>query len=340
MAADQHQPHPLLRLFLDAADGRFPPADGGVTVLGPLPRGLECSVAFTGHAVIATSLPPEEVDELEPDGFGGSLTPDVLRGLAGPDGAIGCVDATLTARGTGGPPRLHERTGLEDHPRVRLALELRTRVRTFGDDRGLVTLADGLAGRRELSVELNDPAQSGGHGTGRSLIRDALTLVPAGEPVFAAVSPGNARSLRAFLAADFTPIASESVLRPSRTPRVRVPPAADLEELRHRAVHVHDLYDELNRLERGRVWTREEFMLGFTGDVGDLAKLVMAEEGAREVRGGRGALEHELADCLWSVLILAHRYGVPLAEAYHRTMDELDSDIGARIAAAEHAHDR
>ena len=29
---------------------------------------------------------------------------------------------------------------------------------------------------------------------------------------------------------------------------------------------------------RGRTWTREEFMLGFVGDVGDLAKLVMAAE--------------------------------------------------------------
>ncbi|MGW1831357.1 hypothetical protein ACWCOY_35005, partial [Streptomyces tubercidicus] len=71
----------------------------------------------------------------------------------------------------------------------------------------------------------------------------------------------------------------------------------NLEELRQQAVRIHDLYDEMNRYERGWVWTREEFMLGFTGDVGDLAKLVMAEEGAREVPGGRAALEHELANC-------------------------------------------
>jgi hypothetical protein len=50
----------------------------------------------------------------------------------------------------------------------------------------------------------------------------------------------------------------------------------------------------LNRRERGRSWTREEFLLGFVGDVGDLAKLVMAQEGARDMPGGRRALEHEL----------------------------------------------
>ncbi|WP_367325362.1 MazG nucleotide pyrophosphohydrolase domain-containing protein [Streptomyces sp. HUAS ZL42] len=109
----------------------------------------------------------------------------------------------------------------------------------------------------------------------------------------------------------------------------------ELGELQRQAVRIHDLYDELNRRERGRVWSREDFMLGFMGDVGDLAKLVMAEEGVREVKGGRAALEHELADCLWSVLILAHRYDVDLEEAFRRTMAELDASISARLAGRE-----
>ncbi|MFE7038981.1 MazG nucleotide pyrophosphohydrolase domain-containing protein [Streptomyces atratus] len=105
----------------------------------------------------------------------------------------------------------------------------------------------------------------------------------------------------------------------------------DLDELKRQAIRIHDRYDELNRRERGRVWTRSEFMLGFVGDVGDLAKLVMAEDGARENLGGRAALEHELADCLWSVLILAHRYNVDLERVFHRTMAELDERISARL---------
>lgn len=104
-----------------------------------------------------------------------------------------------------------------------------------------------------------------------------------------------------------------------------------LDELRQQAIRIHDLYDRLNRHERGRVWTREEFMLGFVGDVGDLAKLVMAEEGARDVPGGRAALEHELADCLWSVLILAHRYDVDLEAVFRRTMADLETAISTRL---------
>lgn len=105
-----------------------------------------------------------------------------------------------------------------------------------------------------------------------------------------------------------------------------------LDELLQQAMRVHDLYDQLNRRERGRVWTREEFMLGFVGDVGDLAKLVMAAEGARDMPGGRAALEHELADCLWSVLILARRFDVDLETVFRRTMTELETAISARLA--------
>ncbi|MEV6008739.1 hypothetical protein AB0M29_18210 [Streptomyces sp. NPDC051976] len=207
--------HPLLPYFTAAADGCFPPVDGRVTVLPPLAGGLECSVAFTGHAVVATALTDRAVHALGPDGFGASLSPDFLRHLAGPEGWIGVTDATLAARGTGGPPRLAALTDADAHPRVRHARELRTNVTVHGDARGLITLADGLAGRRELSIELHD-VQDGGQGRGRSLLTDALSLVPAGQPVFAAVSPGNARSLRAFLACGFTPLGSEVLLRPER----------------------------------------------------------------------------------------------------------------------------
>jgi hypothetical protein len=219
--------HPLLGFLLDAAEGRFPPADGAVTVLPALPGRLESSVGFTGHAVVATALPAPQVHALRPDGFGGSLSPDFLRALAGPTGWIGVVDATLVRRGTGGTARLQPLTGADDHPRVQHALQLRTGIRVFGDDRGLITLATGLAGRTELSIELHSPEDSG-QGQGRSLLTDALTLIPEDEPVFAAVSPGNARSLRAFLATGFTPIGAEVLLRPDRTQRRG--PAADHRE--------------------------------------------------------------------------------------------------------------
>ncbi|MEV6773358.1 MazG nucleotide pyrophosphohydrolase domain-containing protein [Nocardia sp. NPDC051030] len=110
----------------------------------------------------------------------------------------------------------------------------------------------------------------------------------------------------------------------------------DIQDLQARALEVHDLYDSLNLADRGRTWTRQDFMLGFVGDVGDLAKLVMAAEGTRTMPGGSEALEHELADCLWSILILAHKYEVDIEAAFARTMNELREIIGARLAKHPH----
>jgi hypothetical protein len=205
--------HPLLTLLLSAANGRFPPVDGAYTLLPPLLGGLECSVAFTGHATIATALSGEVVGSQHPDGFGGSLAPDFLRWLAGERGWIGVHDVTMAAHGHGGGG-LPELTDGDNHPRVQHAQQLRRNVRVYGDRRGVVTLADGLAGRREISIEAAPEGQ--GRGWGRGLLRDALGLVPDGEPVFAAVTPGNARSLRAFLSVGFIPIGSEVILRPLR----------------------------------------------------------------------------------------------------------------------------
>ena len=75
------------------------------------------------------------------------------------------------------------------------------------------------------------------------------------------------------------------------------------------------------------MWTREETALGFVGDVGDLAKLVLAAEGARSDVGGREELEHELADCLWSVLVLAARYDVDLGSVFERTLGDLEKQL-------------
>lgn len=203
-------PHPLLHFLTEAAENRFPPVNGGVTVLPPLAGGWECSVAFTGHAVVATARPADEVLAQGPDGFGGSMAPDFLRWLAGPTGFVGVIDVMLVARGKG-RPALPVRHDLDDHPRVQYARQYRSDVVVYGDERGLITIGAGLGGRRELSVEA--AAHNRGHGT--ALIAEALNLTPEGELIFAAVSPGNARSLRAFLGLGFVPIGSECLIRPS-----------------------------------------------------------------------------------------------------------------------------
>jgi hypothetical protein len=81
-------------------------------------------------------------------------------------------------------------------------------VRVIVEPGGVAVLGRGLVGRRELSVELFDPSATSS-GAGRTLIAAGLRTVPSVEWCWAQVAPGNARSLRAFLACGFTPIGAE-----------------------------------------------------------------------------------------------------------------------------------
>ena len=203
--------HPLVAILHDAAAGRFPPVDGSVTYLPPFFDGREAIVAFTGHATIASRLGPDDLADLAPDGFGSACGPAVQLRMA-EGGTVGDLDVTLFARGTGGGRSMPPTDRWDDHTRVLFARELRTGVVVHGDERGFFTISRGLAGRREISIEI--VADLHGSQAGRAMIADALDAVPRGELIFAGVSPGNARSLRSFLAAGFTPIGSEVVITP------------------------------------------------------------------------------------------------------------------------------
>lgn len=108
-----------------------------------------------------------------------------------------------------------------------------------------------------------------------------------------------------------------------------------LSELTKIAVAVRDHYDELQRADGQDKWDVSDRMAGFVGDVGDLSKLVMAKKGVR--RGPAdvdGALAHELADCLWSVMVIADELDIDLEQAFTKTMSELHERIEKEKATA------
>jgi NTP pyrophosphatase (non-canonical NTP hydrolase) len=90
---------------------------------------------------------------------------------------------------------------------------------------------------------------------------------------------------------------------------------------------VREKYAAVEARRYARSWSREELMLGFVGDVGDLAKLVQGKEGVRARDDLDAALAHELADCLWSVMVLADAYEVDLESAFLQTMDALSKQL-------------
>ena len=99
------------------------------------------------------------------------------------------------------------------------------------------------------------------------------------------------------------------------------------EDLLQKAVVVRQLYAKYEKQHYGSSWTKDELTLGFVGDVGDLAKLILAVNGRREIPDATDKLAHELADCLWSLLVLAHTYDVDLERAFLQTMEDLEQKL-------------
>jgi NTP pyrophosphatase (non-canonical NTP hydrolase) len=106
----------------------------------------------------------------------------------------------------------------------------------------------------------------------------------------------------------------------------------DLKDLTARAMEIRARYAEFEKAKFRREWTREEVMQGFVVDVGDLMKLVMAKSGVRQVEDLDAKLAHELADCLWCVLVLSRMYGLDLEKEFTKTMDQLDAQIRSEMA--------
>ncbi|CAL9344980.1 hypothetical protein SUDANB106_00354 [Streptomyces sp. enrichment culture] len=206
----------LAEILDAAARGRFPPPDGGTTVV-PQPARRDAGViAFTAHSVVFTDEDPRWVHgtlaATDCDELAATMNPRFLAALMARTGRSADTVDLLTVAGPlpDAPPlELREITD-PDHPRVSRARERRDGVRVWAADGGVVVLGRGVAGRWEAAVEVDEGVRH--RGLGRTLARAARHLVPGGEPVWAQQAAGNARSVRAFQAAGFRPVGAEVLL--------------------------------------------------------------------------------------------------------------------------------
>ncbi|MGW0122733.1 GNAT family N-acetyltransferase [Streptomyces sp. NPDC003327] len=205
----------VARILADAARGSFPPPDGTTTVVpqpGPRDAGV---LAFTAHSVVFTDADPEwvraELAATAADPLAASMNPGFLMALMARTGRrMNTVDLLTVAGALPGPPPVELRE-IDDpaHPRVARAMKFRDDVRVWAADGGVVILGRGVAGRWEAAVEVDEDVRH--RGLGKALATAARHLTPDGV-VWAQQSPGNARSVRAFQAAGYRPVASEALL--------------------------------------------------------------------------------------------------------------------------------
>ncbi|MET9345262.1 GNAT family N-acetyltransferase [Streptomyces termitum] len=205
----------VARILAAAARGEFPAMDGGTTVVAP-PGVRDWGVlAFTAHSVVFADVDPgwvrAELAATGSDPLAASMNPGFLARLTERTGRrMNTIDLLTVAGALPGPPPLELREIEDpDHPRVARALKHRDEVRVWAADGGVLVLGRGVAGRWEAAVEVDEAVRH--RGLGRALAGAARHLVP-GPVVWAQQSPGNARSVRAFQAAGYRPVASEALL--------------------------------------------------------------------------------------------------------------------------------
>ncbi|MFC8202016.1 GNAT family N-acetyltransferase [Streptomyces sp. NPDC060006] len=205
-----------LRTILDAAArGVFPPADGSLTVVRQHSHRDAGVLAFTAHSVVFTDEDPDWVrgalDQAGCDALAAAMNARFLTAFMDRTGRTNdTIDLLAVAAPLPGGPSLAlvEVTG-RDHHRVVRAREHRDDVRVWAADGGVLVLGRGVAGRLEAAVEVDEGARH--RGLGRELAGAARRL-SGGEPVWAQLAPGNARSLRAFLAAGYRAVGAEALL--------------------------------------------------------------------------------------------------------------------------------
>ncbi len=203
----------LDQLFRELEAGQYPPADFGVTYLPQHSTREAAVVSTTGHVFVAADVERSWLDACVPvNDPGAAFNPPFLRELElRLDRRVNNIDLMLLAPLATGDPWLDLKP-IEDqsHPRVRRALRYRDDVQVYATDGGVLAIGTGLGGRWEVGIEVEPLAR--GRGLGRAMAIAARHLVPDDRPIWAQVAPGNAASLRAFLAAGYRPIGQEALL--------------------------------------------------------------------------------------------------------------------------------
>jgi hypothetical protein len=105
---------------------------------------------------------------------------------------------------------------------------------------------------------------------------------------------------------------------------------SDLKDLMAQAEVIRLQYEEMHAKNGEPSWGIRDYAMGFAGDFGDLQKLIMAKENLLSIDDVDVKLGHELADCLWSILVIANYYGLDLEKEFTKTM----AHIADRITGA------
>lgn len=106
-----------------------------------------------------------------------------------------------------------------------------------------------------------------------------------------------------------------------------------LDEARNQALAVRSKYEILEERFNGKIWSLHELMIGFSNDVGQIGRLLLAHDGTWGIDGDVDAeLKHKLAESVWWNFVIADRLGIDLGQAFTDTMGSISEALDGTIA--------
>lgn len=106
-----------------------------------------------------------------------------------------------------------------------------------------------------------------------------------------------------------------------------------LSDARDQALEVRKLYEILEERFNGKTWSMHELQIGFANDVGNIGRLLLAEEGTWNIDGdARAELEHKLSETMWWVFVLADKLNIDITAVYPQTMEKIQAALEETIS--------
>jgi len=99
----------------------------------------------------------------------------------------------------------------------------------------------------------------------------------------------------------------------------------NFQDIINKAVEVREKYSQTSPKQ----WNVEQVFMGMVKDVGDLSKILMVNGEYRNDldKDIKEALQHELADILYCIAVIADKTGVDLEKSFWQAMSEIENKL-------------
>jgi NTP pyrophosphatase (non-canonical NTP hydrolase) len=101
----------------------------------------------------------------------------------------------------------------------------------------------------------------------------------------------------------------------------------DFKEIKSEALRIKSLYSKFEIKNFSKKWKKKDVFVGLVSDIGDLSRLVLADDGLMKIDNINKRIGHELSDCLWDIIVLADEYGIDIEKEFIKNMKDLEKKI-------------